>query len=107
MNVEVEMHVVNCGVCGGVYAITERVREHHYKNGTSWTCPYCRTGWGYKESEADRLKKKLEDERRRASALSSTVDRVRRQRDHALAQRNGMKGALRAAQKKVLRGDGE
>lgn len=43
----VELHEVNCS-CGGVYAITESFHAQKHKEGGSWTCPYCQTGWGFR-----------------------------------------------------------
>lgn len=43
----VTMTEIDCGECGGVYAINERYREQCQKHGRSWTCPYCKTGWGF------------------------------------------------------------
>lgn len=85
----VEMATITCK-CGGVYQINEAFRARCYAEGSSWTCPYCGTGWGYQgrgrvqqleaqlrtktwayeQAEADRLKAKrkatrLEAEQRR------------------------------------------
>lgn len=46
-NAEVVLAVINCGKCGGSYAISERYRAKCQEAGTGWTCPYCETGWGY------------------------------------------------------------
>ncbi len=42
----VEMATITCK-CGGVYQINEAFRARCYNEGSSWTCPYCGTGWGY------------------------------------------------------------
>ena len=56
-NATSELTVVNCGICGGVYAIAERFRQECKEKGRVWTCPYCKTGWGYVENGYDRLRK--------------------------------------------------
>ena len=62
ISVDVELCTVNCGCCGGTYAINERYRQTAYAKGDSWTCPYCKTGWGYgKDNENARLKKQVEE----------------------------------------------
>lgn len=64
--VQVELSEINCGECGGTYAINERYRAQQYIKGGVWTCPYCKTGWGYSgNSENAKLKKQLEEEKQR------------------------------------------
>lgn len=71
LSVSVELAQFSCGCCGGVYAINERVREHHEKKGTYWHCPYCQNSWGYGKGAEAKLREELEAERqRKASALS-------------------------------------
>jgi len=65
INVDVTLTEINCGCCGGTYAINERYREQQYRDGGSWNCPYCKTGWGYGENnERSNLEKKLEREKK-------------------------------------------
>lgn len=69
IQVTVELTEINCGECGGTYAINERYRQQKYQKGETWNCPYCRTGWGYSgNSENAKLKRELEDERKRKEA---------------------------------------
>lgn len=72
IQVTVELTEINCGECGGTYAINERYRLQKYQKGESWTCPYCKTGWGYSgNSENEKLKRELEAEKKRKeSALA-------------------------------------
>lgn len=66
LNEPVELTVINCGECAGTYAINERYREQQYQKGGSWTCPYCKAGWGYSNNnENATLKKQLAEEKRR------------------------------------------
>ena len=85
INVEVELTEINCGECGGTYAINERYRLQAYQKGTSWTCPYCQVGWGYRgNSENDKLKRQLEKERKRREwaeqETKNTENRLRAQK---------------------------
>lgn len=74
---------INCGQCGGTYAINERFRKQREVYGDGWHCPYCQCSWGYfTNSENARLKKEIEDEKKRTQA--------------ALARAN--EAAVRAAQ---------
>jgi uncharacterized Zn finger protein (UPF0148 family) len=75
---------INCGKCGGVYAITERYREQKAQAGGYWHCPYCDTSWGFGESENDRLKKEVEAERRRKDEALSRANEANAERDRAL-----------------------
>lgn len=96
---------MNCGECGGVYAIQEKYRAEKYQSGGSWHCPYCQVGWGYgNNNENSRLKKQLEEANARAER-----ERVRKvdalaEADHFRKSRNGMKGALVSTQKRVKNG---
>jgi hypothetical protein len=82
---EVELSQIDCGSCGGVYAINERYREKQYQDGGSWTCPYCKCGWGYSNNnENSKLKRQLKEEQER--------------KDRALAEANTLRASL-AAQK--------
>jgi hypothetical protein len=62
----VDLTTINCGACGGTYAISEVYREKKYQTGGSWHCPYCEVGWGYSgNSENEKLKRDLAAERAR------------------------------------------
>lgn len=53
---------MNCGECGGVYAINETYREQCHKYGKSWHCPYCQVGWGYSgKGELEQEKKRHQE----------------------------------------------
>lgn len=69
LQLAVDLHPISCGECGGTYAINEVFRAQCSKKGTAWTCPYCKTGWGYTgNSENEKLKKEIEAERVRKQA---------------------------------------
>lgn len=65
INIQVTLSEINCGECGGTYAINERYREQKSDNGGYWNCPYCQCSWGYGESQIDRIKKEKERVARR------------------------------------------
>lgn len=89
----VELTTMNCGECGGTYAINERYRQQCYDKGTSWTCPYCECGWGYAanngrhaalkrelreaNNRADRHQVEAREQRQRATSISRSYQRVR------------------------------
>ena len=66
ISVDVTLTEINCGCCGGTYAINERYRQQKQEEGGSWNCPYCNVRWGFaNNSENARLKRELEQERKR------------------------------------------
>ncbi len=77
----VEYSIIDCGCCGGTYAITERHRSWCYENAKSWTCPYCKTGWGF-SSNNDRisqLKKEIKAANRNADLAWHEASENRKQ----------------------------
>lgn len=78
LQVNVELYTVNCGCCGGVYAINEGYRVKQYEKGGVWTCPYCKVSWGYSNSSENALlKKQLEEERLRRDRALSDANQLR------------------------------
>lgn len=83
IQVAVTLTEINCGCCGGTYAINERYREKQYQDGGCWTCPYCKVSWGYSNnSENAKLKRELDAERQR--------------KERALAEANSLRASLSA-----------
>ncbi len=80
IDVEVSLTEVNCGKCGGVYAINERLRQQREEEGGGWYCPYCRVGWGYfNDNENARLKKELEQQKKRIE-WARNAERIAKER---------------------------
>lgn len=66
----VEMTMMTCGGCGIVFSVPEAWRAEKQRTGNGWYCP---NGCSrvYKESDADKAKRQLEEERQRhANTLS-------------------------------------
>jgi len=100
----VELTTVDCGKCGGTYAINERYHLQKYNTGGSWHCPYCQCSWGFGESQLDRVEKSakraqelLERERRIANTL-------RDERDYAQRRLRATKGVVTITKKRIARG---
>ena len=91
LELPVRLVTVNCGVCGGVYAINERYHEHHRERGGYWRCPYGEHSWGFdpQGSELAQLKRKLAEEE------------ARKQR--ALVEANEQRAAREKAERKLKR----
>ena len=77
LQLAIELQTVDCGVCGGSYAINKRHHTWCHENGKAWTCPYCKCSWGYAGiGEVDKLKNELEAERARKQAALERANRV-------------------------------
>jgi DNA-directed RNA polymerase subunit RPC12/RpoP len=92
IQVQVELTEINCGECGGTYAINERYRQQKHQKGESWSCPYCRVYWGYSgNSENEKLRRELAAEKQRKEA--------------ALARENEERAAKEKLERKLKRVD--
>jgi len=94
----VELTEINCGECGGTYAINERFRKQKQNNGGGWNCPYCEISWGYfGKTEAQCLKEQLEAEKR-------GKELAQRQARAARNQTRAYKGQITKIKKRVHNG---
>lgn len=93
----VQLTVINCGRCGGTYAINEFYRAQRQENGGGWHCPYCDCTWGFfGKTDNQLLKERLDASKRE---LEETQARLRAEK--CLALNNA---ALRAkAERKLAR----
>ena len=84
LQADVKLTTIDCGSCGGTYAINERYRAQKYEEGGCWNCPYCQTSWGFAGSEIYKLKEKLRHEAKRREwverDLKDTENRLRAQK---------------------------
>lgn len=102
ISVDVTLTEINCGECGGTYAINERYRQQKYEEGASWNCPYCRTGWGYAENnENSRLKKELEQEKKRREWAQQAARNAEDRAGEAERRRIGQKAATTRLKKRI------
>lgn len=96
---------ISCGECGGVYAIGERFRQECYQQGKSWTCPYCKCGWGYSnDSENEKLKRENQQLQSRVSRLVQSVEYQTKEAEHFRASRNAIKGVVTKIKRRVKHG---
>lgn len=107
-SVATDLTTINCGKCGGVYAINERFRREQWECGGGWHCPYCETSWGYWESENEKLKKQLEQERKagesRLAAERAKHDQTREALKHTEARRRAEKANNTKMKKRIAGG---
>ena len=105
ISVAVTLTEINCGECGGTYAINERYREQQYQQGGSWTCPYCECGWGYSENnENSKLKKQLEAEKRGWELAEHQAERAREHERHAKNVARAQKAAKTRIKNRIKNG---
>lgn len=99
---DVQLTTVNCGECGGTYAINEMYHNHKRVSGGCWHCPYCDCWWGFVESENEKLRKQLKAKeyqlvRERATAdqritgLRSRAEQAERERTAERAAKTRLK----------------
>lgn len=77
ISVDTELSTINCGQCGGIYAINERYRRQKEEKGGTWNCPYCKTGWGYAKSKIQELRESIAEKERVLALERSRHDQTR------------------------------
>lgn len=104
VTVQVPLTVVQCGPCGGVYAINNDYHREKLEKGGYWTCPYCKCGWGFGESEVTRLRNQLAKEKHNVEQARARADDMRQQRDAMDMRRRAMKGQVTKIRNRVGKG---
>lgn len=85
----ITLEKVECGGCGGIFALSSHFIETKKRESGGFTCPYCSEKRGWWTSRADELKKELELKMKELTAVKCEVWRER--------------GLKEAAEKKVHR----
>lgn len=97
LNFQIELTEINCGECGGTYAINERYRRQKEVKGQGWYCPYCQCSWGYYgNSENELLKKELAEEKLRKARALADANEKGILLDKAVGSLNRLKRRIRA-----------
>lgn len=105
VNVTASLSVVNCGKCGGTYAIAGRHVSWCREHGGGWTCPYCKCSWGYfGDTEADRLKKQVEQERNRLASERAQHDQTKAALKYEQHRGSAARGLVTRIKNRVSRG---
>lgn len=112
ITVETDLDTISCGACGGVYAIQTHFRQRCQQEGKTWTCPYCKTGWGYAGIGTNaELQKKLATANAEKDRLQHEVRwqeqkkiDAQREADHFRRSRDAMKGVVSKIKKRVGNG---
>jgi len=104
VEVSTTLHTVSCS-CGGVYAITEAHRAQAEREGTCWTCPYCRTSWGFSGRGTNAtLKRELESQKRATASAQGRANRFAAAAEHQTRRASTYKGHLTRTKKRVAEG---
>lgn len=94
INFEVTLTEINCGECGGTYAINERYRKQKHEDGGAWNCPYCECGWGYADNnENSRLRKQLAQEKKRKEWAEQDATNQKKRAEGAERKERGQRAA--------------
>ncbi len=108
MNVKVEADIslvtINCGECGGTYAINSRYYKQRQDYGGYWHCPYCQTSWGFGETEFDKLKKQLQKEEMRTRTLRFELEQSEQDLKHQTHLTRAEKAAKTRIKNRVHKG---
>lgn len=103
--VGVTLTKTDCGLCGGVYAITESYRLQCYEQGTGWTCPYCKASWGYfGDTAVKRLERELAKSRAAHDQTRAECDRQRELKLRTERRLKAQKGVTTRIKNRVRRG---
>ena len=96
----VSLEQKSCGRCGGVFALNAEFLKHARDHRGGYFCPYCQTWWSWSESEADRLRKQLEEKSRELTIAKSDALR----NAHAAADERAAKRKLEKKLRRVKAG---
>lgn len=98
--------VIDCGSCGGSYALSKRFVDERYKYGGHWTCPYCKCGWGYSKENTE-LAREKERANKAERSRDHAWDAARKERENhrrTEARRRAEKAAKTRLKNKISKG---
>lgn len=101
----IQLSQINCGECGGTYAINERYRAQKAQDGGTWNCPYCRCGWGYAHNnENAKLKAKVDELTRSRDFYLSNAANERKAREATERRLTAQRSATKRIKNRVKHG---
>lgn len=103
----VELSVINCGECGGTYAINDRYRKQKAQQGGGWNCPYCKCNWGYwsdNDTEIGRLKNQLKSAEKRVEWAENGRRKAQQRAERTERRRRAEKAAKTRIKNRVAKG---
>jgi ssDNA-binding Zn-finger/Zn-ribbon topoisomerase 1 len=81
----VTLERLQCGSCGGVFAMTQHFLETKRMESGGYHCPYCGEVRGWWKSEADKIREQLEEKSKLLTAAK--CDLLREQHEKAELER--------------------
>lgn len=99
--VSVGLEQTTCKNCGGVFALNSEFVDHARNNKGGYSCPYCRTGWSWTQSESDRLKIQLEQKSKELTSAKCEALRFQNLRDLEADERIKLEKKLSRVKKGV------
>lgn len=99
--VDVVLEKKTCGKCGGVFALNAEFVNNARDNKGGYTCPYCLTYWSWSESEADRLRKQIEEKSRELTAQKCETLRQQNLKEIEIKTREAAERKLKRVAKGV------
>lgn len=104
--VQVILTEMNCGLCGGTYAINERYRAQKAQEGGGWHCPYCQGSWGYfgDHNENARLKRELAAQKKRTEWAEQATKQAQQRADSWKLRERAQRAAKTRIKKRVAAG---
>lgn len=85
LEIAVTLTEINCGDCGGVYALNERYRKQREDQSGYWHCPYCQTSWGYGKGSLQNAQEALAAEQQRHRETLARLNETAAERDRQAA----------------------
>ena len=105
LTVRTDLRVVNCGECGGTYAIGSRYHAEKRETGGTWNCPYCKVDWGFSDSgENAQLKKQLLRQQAQHDQTRAAISNSREQYRLAESRRRAQRGANTKLKNRIAKG---
>ena len=98
------LKVIQCGECGGVYALNKNYVDQKWTKGGYWTCPYCKCLWGYGESEIDRIKKELTHANNDSKLFSNRLAREKASHEQTQMSLRAHKAAKTRIKNRISKG---
>ena len=99
MEVSTVLCQITCGVCGGVYAILERYRQHKAEQGGYWHCPYCQNTWGFSKEVS-----LIEKAQREARTANDMLARERAEHEQTTMSLRAHKAAKTRLKNRIANG---
>lgn len=100
----VQLSRVDCARCGIVFGISEQFESKRRDDHQEFYCPNGHRQWYPHETEAERLRKALEQTKKVNAAITADLQNVRAERDHHWIERKKTNTRMRHLKERVKHG---